>query len=184
MADERDPDDELGALGRWAAEQRVVQAVGERRRTAWLGRQTEDATLAGLFVAVAEQRRPVVVELADGRRHRGIPTVVGRDVAGLRTGTDRVVLVALHAIRSVRVTDEVGDVPPIGPGPHTDLAGELARRAEERPRVGLATVGAPGSLAGTLLAAGPHLVTVRLDGGDVAYVPLAALADVSLPESG
>ncbi len=45
-------------------------------------------------------------------------------------------------------------------------------------------LGAAGPLTGTLVAAGPHLVAVRLEGGDVAYVPLAALAEVSLPESG
>jgi hypothetical protein len=46
------------------------------------------------------------------------------------------------------------------------------------------TFGSAPPLNGTLVAAGPHLVVVRLEGGDVAYVPVAALAEVSLPESG
>jgi hypothetical protein len=184
--DGRDLDDELGALGRWAAEQRVAEAVERRRRTGWLARQPADElTLAGLLVAAAERGRPVVVELADGRRHRGSPTVVGRDVVELRTATDRIVLVALHAVRSLRVAGEpLTDVAVPRSAPRTDLAGELARRAEDRPEAWLATTGAAEPVTGTLLAAGSHVVTMRLPGGDVAYVPLAALAEVSLPESG
>ncbi|HVN52121.1 MAG TPA: hypothetical protein VMT43_11835 [Acidimicrobiales bacterium] len=180
--DGRDLDAELDGLGRWAAEQRVAEAVGERRRTAWLGRQPDRAPqLADLLVTVAERGRPVLVELSDGRRHRGLPSVVGRDVVELRTAS-RTVLVALHAVRSIRVTGDPGDA--ATSGPRTDLAGELGRWAEDRPTVQLVTVGTGEPMRGTLLAAGPHLVTLRLTGGDLVYVPLAALAEVSLPESG
>ena len=68
--------------------------------------------------------------------------------------------------------------------PSTDLAAELGRWAEDRPRVRVVTLGGAAVLAGSLLAAGSDLLVVRLEGGDVAYVPLAALAEVSLPESG
>ena len=173
-------------MDRWAAEERVARAVDERRRIAWLGRQPDrGATLAGLLVAVAERSRPVVVEMVDGRRHRGSPTVVGRDMVELRTDAGTVVLLALAAIGSVRVTEpDLGDLASSGPAPSTHLAAELARLAEDRPRVRMVTVGRADPLTGTLVAAGPHLVVVRLEGGDVAYVPLAALAEVSLPESG
>jgi hypothetical protein len=177
---------ELGALSRWEAQARVARAVAERRRAAWLGRQPDRGpTLAGLLVAVAERSRPVVVELLDGRRHRGSPTVVGRDMVELRTDRATVVLLALDAIGSVRVTGpEVGGSASAEAEPSAHLAGELTRLAEERPRVQTRTIGAAAPLTGTLVAAGPHLVAVRLEGGDVAYVPLAALAEVSLPESG
>jgi len=186
MAEEgRDLDAELGDLGRWAAEQRVADAVGERRRTAWLGRQPDGAaTLADLLVTVAERHRAVVVELTGGRRHRGVPTVVGRDVVELQTATAGVVLVAFGAVRSVRVAGDAGDIPTRTTAAVTELAHELGRWAEDRPEVRLATTGTAEPLRGTLLAAGPHLVTLRLTGGDLAYVPLAALAEVSLPESG
>jgi hypothetical protein len=181
-----DLDRELGALDRWAAEQRVAEAVGQRRRAEWLARQpAAELTLPGLLVALAEQGRPIVVEVTDGRRHRGSPTVVGRDVVELRTAADRVVLVALHAIRSLRVTGEpLADAAMPVSRPGTDLAEELARRAEDRPDVWLVTDGATEPVVGSLVAAGPQVVTLRLPGGDVAYVPLAALAEVSLPESG
>jgi hypothetical protein len=178
-------DAELGRLGRWAAEARVERAVDERRRAAWLGRQPEERTdLAALLVALAERSRPVVVEMVDGRRHRGSLTAVGRDVVELHTDQGTILLVALAAIASVRVSGpELGDVTSAST-PATHLAAELARWAEDRPRVHAVTVGASAPIRGTLVAAGPHLVAVRLDGGDVAYVPLAALAEVSVPESG
>ena len=182
---EAELDAELDGLGVWAAEQRVTAAVAERRRAAWLSRQPDRApTLADLLLTVAERRRPAMVELTDGHRQRGVPTVVGRDVVELRTATNGVVLVALRAVRSVRIAGDPIDPPGQPTGPSTDLAGELARWAEERPPVRLTTTGAAEPLHGTLLAAGPHLVTLRLPGGDLAYVPLAALAEVSLPESG
>jgi hypothetical protein len=181
-----DLDGELDRLTRGEAEARVARAVDERRRTAWLGRQPDGGpTLAGLLVAVAERSRPILVEMLDGRRHRGSPTVVGRDMVELRTDTGTILLVALAAIASVRVTGpEIGDLASSAAGPTTHLAAELARLAEERPRVRTRTIGATAPLSGALVAAGPHMVAVRLEGGDVAYVPLAALAEVSLPESG
>jgi hypothetical protein len=178
-------DAELGQLRRWAAEARVARSVDERRRSAWLARQPDGRTdLAALLVAVAERTRPVVVEMLDGRRHRGSPAAVGRDVVELRTDQGTIVLVSLAAIASIRVAGpDLGDVAPT-PSPTTPLAAELARLAEDRPRVRAVVLGAAAPITGTLVAAGPHVVTVRLDGGDVAYVPLAALAEVSVPESG
>jgi hypothetical protein len=176
----------LDHLAHWAAESRVADAVSERRRAAWLARQSGvELTLGRILSGLAERGRPVVVELLDGRRHRGTPVTVGRDVVELEvTGGGRV-LVAAAAVASVRAGGSELAGPDVGlPTPSTDLAAELARWAEERPRVLARPRTGAGSLTGTLLAAGSDLLVMRLEGGDVAYVPLAALAEVSLPESG
>ncbi len=134
---------------------------------------------------LAERGRPVVVELLDGRRHRGTPVTVGRDVVELVVAGGGRVLLAAAAVASVRAGGaELADGDARVDSPSTDLAAELARWAEDRPRVRVVTLGGAAVLAGSLLAAGSDLLVVRLEGGDVAYVPLAALAEVSLPESG
>jgi hypothetical protein len=175
---------ELRDLERAVAEDRVDRAVQERRHAAWMARQVDEpASVVGVLVTLAERRRPVVVELLDGRRHRGTVVRVGLDMAELHT-TAGVVLVATTAVAAVRATGALAGPRDAAPAPRTDLATELAHLAADRPRVRLLAHGGRTTLVGRLVEAGPQLVVLRLDGGDLAYVPLAALAEVSLPESG
>jgi hypothetical protein len=182
-------DDELAAeLARWSAEDQVSTAVHERRRAAWLGRQAAGTTqLADLLVALAERGGPVVVQLEDGRSHRGSPVTVGDDVVELRDPDGRRRLIANVAIAAVRTRDrhpvEIGARPARR---RTDLATELAAWAEDRPRVLVHRRGSVAPQRGTLLAVSDELLALRLDGDEdgLAYVPLAAVAEVSLPESG
>jgi hypothetical protein len=183
-ADER-LERELSALARRVGEERVDAAVAERRRASWLARGAAGSTsLVALLATLAERSGPVVVVLLDGRRRRGRPTVVGADVVEVRTADGRV-LVPTAAVASVRSPDRRPiDVDPGWPRPRTDLVTELVAWAEDQPWVQVRTLGSAPPMRGQLLRAGAELLALRLDGGDVAYVPLAVLAEVSLAESG
>jgi hypothetical protein len=178
-------DDALAELGRWAAETRVADAVNERRRAGWLARQAEaEITMAGVLIGLAERNQPVVVHLLDGRRHRGTIAGVGRDVVDLWATTGHRVLVGLAAIASVRADgdrlDGDGRSRPTAP----DLVGLLTDLAAERTPVLVVTRTGSDAIAATLVAVGSDVLTLQGSGGGWIYVPLEALAEVSVPESG
>ena len=138
-----------------------------------------------MLVDLAERQRPVVVQLTTGRRHRGQVVAIGEDVVELATATQRRVLVARSAVSSVRphVGDEAaqGAAAPVPVGRR--LGRELAELAAERPAVLVVTLDGD-ALAGRLALVGSDVLGVRLDGDAWAYVPLASVAEVSVPESG
>jgi len=177
-------DDALHELNRWVAETQVDDAIELRRRSAWLRRQTdEESTLTGVLIDLAERGRAVTVHLANGRRHRGTIAAVGRDVVELRSTVGERVVVALDALDSVRPSD-AAPVPGDGPVPRDVTLVERVRRlADQRERVLL--VGRNGeATSGEITSVGRDVVRVALDGGGLAYVSLAAVAEVSGPESG
>jgi hypothetical protein len=177
--------DDLAELDRWAAETRVADAVGQRRRAAWLARQSEsETTLGGVLTALAELDQPVVVHLLDGRHHRGTVTAVGRDVVDLRSTIGARVLIATAAVASVRAEGSLIDAGDPTPPPRTDLASALARLADERTAVLVVTRTGSEATAGTAVAVGKDLLVLQGSGGGWIYVPLDALAEVSVPESG
>ncbi len=177
--------DEVDQVERWAAEARVADAVAERRRAAWLIRQAESETsMAGVLGALAERDRPVVIHLLDGRQHRGTIVAVGRDVVDLCPMTGGRVLLSLAAVAAVHTP---GAGPDAGAPPRsarTDLARELGELAAERARVLVVTRTGSDATTGTLVAVGRDLLTLQGPSGGWIYVPLDALAEVSLPESG
>ncbi|MGZ4683986.1 MAG: hypothetical protein ACXV8G_16130 [Acidimicrobiales bacterium] len=178
-------DDTLAELNRWVAETQVDDAVELRRRTAWLRRQAEEeSSLTGVLVDLAEHGRAVTLHLGNGRRHRGMITAVGRDVVELHSNLGERVVVALDALSSVRPQSDAVAVPGDGPVPTgVTLAGLVGRLAEQRERV-LIVARNGEATSGEITAVGRDVVTVALDGGGLAYVSLAAVAEVSGPESG
>jgi len=180
-------------LERWAADARARDAADSRVRERWLRAQAEeDATMAGVLLAMAERRDVVVVTTAAGRRYRGVVTAVGVDFVAIEVGGGTTTLLALSAVGDVRVADS-------GPSLRTraTTTGEgrgrgelgvrlgevLAQAAGQRPRI-LVQTGAT-SVVGDLRAVGRDVLTVRPDGGGGAvYVPLASLSEVSFLASG
>jgi hypothetical protein len=174
-------------LSAWVAGLVVDEAVRTRARQQWLRRQAaEEGSFTGVLADLAERGRPVVVHLRNARRHHGRAVVIGNDFVGLRTerGTD--VLLALAAITSVRTragdSVTIGDRPVIG---DMRLVEALTALAEDRARVVMVGDDAGDAVRGELRAIGRDVATVRLDGdGGTAYVALASVVEVSLPESG
>ncbi len=181
--------DGAGDLEQWAADARAREAADARVRERWLRAQAaEEASLAGVLLALAERRETVVVTTGAGRRHRGVVTGVGVDfvVVELPAGTST--LVALAAVGDVRVAEEGARVATTGDGPGTTSLGVrlgdvLAQAAGQRPRV--AVYAGAASVVGELRAMGSDVLTVRTDGDARAvYVPLTSLSEVSFLASG
>jgi hypothetical protein len=196
--------DGAGDLERWAADARAREAADARVRERWLRAQaSEEASLAGVLLALAERRETVVVTTSTGRRHRGVVTGVGVDFVVVEVPAGTSTLVVLAAVGDVRVAAEDG-----GPASRvattgassSDRAGTsddglatttlgvrlgdvLAQAAGQRPRV---TVHAgTTSVVGELRAMGGDVLTLRTDGDARAvYVPLASLSEVSFLASG
>jgi hypothetical protein len=82
--------DPLAALQRWVADGRVDEAARARSRRRWLeNAATEEATLGGVLLDLAERRRPVTVRTLVGHRITGPIIAVGADfiaVADARLG--------------------------------------------------------------------------------------------------
>jgi hypothetical protein len=175
-------------LERFAAAARVDEAARGRARERWLRRAaSEEATVRGVLVDLAERRAPVAVHTTAGRAHNGEICAVGGDFVALRTRAGTDVLVACDAVVAVRTRPGA----PVATGDRPlrlgiDLAQVLDRLAAERERVLLVPrSGADASaVAGVLVAAGHDVLTVRLDGDPpaTAYVPAATVGEVALPQ--
>jgi len=172
---------------RWLAGLRADTGADQRRRASWLSRQAEEeATLLGVLADLAERGRPAVVDVAGGRRHRGVVGIVGEDFVGLRTEGGTPVLVARAAITGVRPAP--GDTGAVGDrrlAPQVTLAGVLSSIAGSGARLVLVPFGGGEPIAGELRSVGTDVMALRLDadGGSV-HVPLAAVAEVQLAVSG
>lgn len=171
-------------LDRWVADARVDDAALGRARERWLREVAEqEATLAGLLADLAERHVAVTLRATTGRRHHGTIQVIGTDFVGLRTASGGEVLVALHAIGSLRTTPAVeatlGDRMVVT---ELRLADVLSGLAEDRERVLLVTRAGDDVVAGVVRSVGHDVVVVRVDGErpSTAYVPTAAVAEVSL----
>jgi hypothetical protein len=173
-------------LDEWLAASRADDAARARARERFLRRTApEDATFGGILLDLAEAGRTVAVSTTTGRRHRGTLRAVGADVAVLRAADGRHVLLAHRGIAAVRPEGRAaadGDREVGAAGVGATLGDVLAVVAEDAPRVlVVATAGGDG-LAGELTSVGRDVLAVRLDGDgrQVAYVPLDAVAEVTL----
>ena len=188
--------DGAGDLERWAADARAREAADARVRERWLRAQAaEEASLAGVLLALAERRETVVVTMASGRRHRGVVTGVGVDFVVVEVPAGTSTLVVLAAVGDVRVAEDGGGpasrVATTGASPSGDpptalgvrLADVLAQAAGQRPRVAVSAGAA--AVVGELRGMGSDVLTLRTDGDARAvYVPLASLSEVSFLASG
>lgn len=171
----------------WLGTLRTERDIDDRRRTRWLANQAlEEATVTGVVADLVQQGQSVVVRLLDGRHHRGLIRVVGEDFCAMRTSTGIDSLITYRAIRSVH--SQPGAEIVSGDRrvhPATALRHALAELAADGVRVHLSFGETHEIITGELRSVGIDLVTLRLDGnGGWAYVPLAAVSEVSLVESG
>jgi hypothetical protein len=157
------------------------EQASARGRERWLRRQaTEEATLVGTLLDLAESAVRVSMWTGSDRRVDGVPVGVGPDVVVLRDRGEHVA-VRIAAITVVRPAPGQGAVAATGDRPAAmrvgflDLLGHLA---EGRPEVAL-VLDTGDTLAGTLLAVGADVLTVQVGGGsDLAYSSVARCASV------
>ncbi|MBI2704761.1 MAG: hypothetical protein HYX32_05665 [Actinobacteria bacterium] len=168
-------------LTRLAAETRADDAAASRRRVAWLGRQAEEeATLGGVLLDLSERARPIAVQTASGRVHRGWVEAVGEDFVAVRTESGTDALVRFDGVGSVR--SQPGGAITTGDRPlvvDASLVTVLRSLGPWRPRLVLCTGPKAEAVAGELRWVGADVTAIRLDGGGgLAYVPLAAISEV------
>lgn len=161
-------------------EARADDLAAARMRERWLRRQaTEAATLVGTLLDLAESGTAVSVALAGGRRHDGRIVALGHDVVVL-ADRDTVVAINLGAVTVVRPHPGQDARPATGDrAAALDLrfVELLARLAGDEPEVAIALVGGD-ALAGSLLAAGADVITLRLAPGrdGIAYCASPSVA--------
>lgn len=169
----RPVDEQLAAL---LDDARMAEVLGERRRSRLLRQAAEEgATVVGALRDLAERGSAVVLATRSGRVHRGALEAVGTDVVVL--GGPPPVLVQMGKLRWVR---PIAGEAPTGDRPaalDVTLRGLLSRL--DRPEVSVGLVGGEVA-AGTLIAVGADLVTLRQAGGALVYVPVDAVEDVGL----
>ena len=183
----------LGDLGRWAADARASEAARARTRERWLRRQaSEEATLPGVALDLAERGDPVVLTTTSGRAHRGRLVAVARDVWVLRSDATGVTFVATDAIASLRAQPGSGSRPaPEAAGARpaplvATMAEMLADLAAEHPRVMVVIRGVPEAMVGQLRSVGADVATLRVTGEPptTVYVRLGSLSELSVLGSG
>lgn len=176
--------DGIGDLERWAADARAREAADARVRERWLRAQAgEEASLAGLLLALAERQEAVVVTTTSGRRHRGTVAGVGGDFAAIEVAGGTTTLLSLASVADVRVVEGPGTTTSGAAALGARLADVLAQAAGQRPRVSVQAGANP--VVGDLWSVGRDVLTVRTDGSArVAYVSLASVSEVSFLASG
>ncbi len=172
------PDGDL-SLDRWLGEVRVEEAARSRARVGALrSHASEDATVIGVLADLAERAATAVLTTTSARRHRGRVVVVGADAVVVEVGPDEWLVVRLAAVASVRM---VGGEPVHGEGSVTTTArfGRILARAAA-PGDRLRVVVGGEAIGGTVVSISAEVAVLNLDGGDVCYVNLGAVEEVSL----
>lgn len=165
------------ALERWAADALVDEAARQRTRQRWLRLQAEEeASTLGTLVDLAEQGRPVVLDVGD-HRVRGVIVGVGADFLALRSERDQDVLVRTAAIEVVR--SEPGGRPVIGDRAvlvEVALDGVVGPLAADRPELLIRTRSGQ-VVRGELRSAGTDVLRLRTDGDPPSsvWVPLGTV---------
>lgn len=166
--------------------ERTRFAADDRGRRRRLREQaTEEATLAGALLDVAETCAGVVVASAAGRTHHGTIAGVGADFVTLHAKGGRRIYVAWWALTTVRMETGVrmGD-----PGCRDDvddrtLVEVLSALAPQRPSVSVG-VGGADPVSGELQWVGADVLAVQMgrDPGTLALVHADAIADVAVDD--
>lgn len=179
-------------LARWLAEARVEQAVVSRLQERALRQlASEEATLLGLCLDLAEGSRPILARTAEGRVHRGVVVAVGADFLAVRSGSgDATFLPVAHlawlrpapgpwAGAPARSGAAAGDrTPPLA----ARLVDVLTGLAADRPRVRLLLAGDPDVWAGKLRGCGSDVLSVELSGDPkvIGWAPLGQVTEIGL----
>lgn len=153
-------------------EARAEAAVASRERQRVLEQlQRESATFLGVLADLAERRQPVQLRLDTGATVVGSVDLLGDGLVGVGGAWLRIA--AVQAVRAAGEGASRDDAVVVD----LDLDGVLGRLVDDRPRLVLHVLGGE-PVRGELLAVGDDVVTIRLDGGDAAYVPLSAVRGV------
>lgn len=153
-------DDPLAALQRWVADGQVDEATRARSRRRWLkNAATEEATLGGVLLDLAERRRPVIVRTLAGHRVAGPIIAVGADFVGVADA--RLGDTLMPTTRIATVQPAPGDDLPAGDRRHDVVLAfgdALMELAAERPEV-MVGVGDE-TLGGEVRTASTEVVTL------------------------
>ena len=178
-------DDPLAGLGTWLAEGRVEAAAAERARRWWLERQaSEESSIIGVLLDLAERTDPVAVRSAAGRTVHGSVVAIGADFVVVREERIGDVVIPHRCIATVRSAP--GDDPVRGDRSaafSVVLAEALVELAVERPLV-LIALGV-GEIRGELRSAGSDVIALSTTsaGRDVVHVALGAIDHLVLLRS-
>lgn len=168
--------DPLAALQRWIADGQVDEAARARSRRRWLEKAaTEEATLGGVLLDLAERRRPVTLRTLAGHRVTGPVVAVGADFVGVRDPRVGDTLMPAHRIATVQPAP--GDDLPTGDRLHDVVLAfgdALMELAAEQPEV-IIGVGAE-TLRGGLRTASTEVVTLALAGDRRESISIALAA--------
>jgi hypothetical protein len=171
-------------LERWVADARVDHEALRRARERWLQEvASQETTLAGVLVDLAERSAAVTVRTITGRRHHGVVRLIGVDFVALRLEVGTELLLALDAVEVVRTGPATaGALGDRTVATDLRLADTLADLATERAAVLVVPRGGDEAVAGELRSVGRDVAVVRIDGpgAGAAYVPLSAIAEVLL----
>jgi hypothetical protein len=179
-------------LARWLAEARVDEAVTSRLRERALRQlASEEATLLGLCLDLAEGTRPILARTTEGRIHRGSVVAVGADFVALRSAAGEATFLPVALLAWLRPAPGEWRGAPARSGAaagdrHPPLAARLVDvltgLAADRPRVRIALAGDPDVWAGRLRGCGTDVLSVELHGDPkvTAWAPLAQVTEVGL----
>ncbi len=171
-------------LHQWLSDARTEGSAAARSRERWLHRAAQEgATVVGILLDLAERGAPVAISVAGGRRHHGTVQALGRDFVALRAPSGSEVLLVVSAMVVVRPAPQV-DVALGERVLTTDLrlADVLSELAGERARLLVVSGDGSDAVAGEAQAVGRDVMVLQGDGPfrGVAYVPLAAITEVTL----
>ena len=156
--------DPYAAILSGIADPRVDDAAATRARAHWLTQQaTENATLAGAFVDLSEQRTRIRVTLRDRTEVAGMVAAVGTDVVVMITASGTA-LVSTRHVTTVRTEGGHASAPHgRDGGPHAEgsrtMIEVLHDLAANRAQVRIRTIDG-GDHAGELRAAGVDVLTI------------------------
>jgi hypothetical protein len=167
------------SLERLIGELRTEDAARSRARVGAIhAHAAEEATLTGVLADLLERGGQVLVTITNGRRHRGEVLVVGPDALVLRVGQREWLVTRLAAVASVKL---VGGDPVHGEGMPTTASsfGRLLSAAAQPGEWMRVSVGGE-AFGGNVIAVSDEVAVLKLDNGDVTYVNLDAVEEVSL----
>lgn len=162
------------------AAERADDEVRRRRRLREQSeRLGEETTFAELVVGHAVGGGVVTVEVRGGARHRGSIVAVGADVVVIRSLADRLILVPLAAMGSIRHHEAAAAEAHSDVDRGSTLHDVLVEWSAERRRVVISSTA--GIVSGRLISTGPDVVTVVTDAveRELVQVWLPSVTDVS-----
>ena len=166
------------AAARFLSDARNSESARARAREHWLRQQArEAATFDGILRALSERGGPVTAWTHDGGTATGTVGAVSNDLVLIRADGAADTWVVRAGLGGVQGESEGFDAGVAsddrGPTSSLTLVGLLAELAEDRASITARCGGV--DVAGRVAGAGTDVVTVRLTGGGLAYLPVSGL---------